>query len=186
MELILASNSPRRREILSKMGYSFTVIPSFFEEEGVNFPPLQMAKELAFFKAKEVFDRLNKTDIVVLGADTTVCLDEKILGKPKDREDAFSMLSALSGKTHEVITGYAIITKDKTYRGAIISEVTFNELSDSFINEYLDNAKPFDKAGSYGIQDGYDLVKNLKGSFDNVVGLPSEKLGEILKEIFIK
>ncbi len=186
MELILASNSPRRKEILSKMGYSFTVVPSLFDENDVNFPPQDTAKELAYLKAKEVFDRLNKNDIAVLGADTTVCLNENILGKPKDREEAFSMLSALSGKTHEVITGYAIITKDKTYRGAEVSEVTFNELSNSFINEYLDDAKPFDKAGSYGIQDGYDLVKNLKGSFDNVVGLPSEKIGSLLKEIFTK
>ncbi len=185
MELILASNSPRRKEILTKMGYSFTVIPSLFDEGKVKEEGKTTAETLAYFKAEEVFSRLeNKEEVVVLGADTIVFFDGKILGKPKDREDAFNMIRALSGKVHEVITGYAVITKDKIYRGKVISEVVFNHFTDEFINEYLDNAKPFDKAGSYGIQDGYNLVSKLTGSFDNVVGLPSEKIAEILKEIF--
>jgi septum formation protein len=96
------------------------------------------------------------------------------------------MLKSLSNKTHLVITGYALISKGKEIKGEDISKVTFNTLSDEFINEYIDNKRPFDKAGSYGIQDGYNLVKKLSGSFDNVVGLPSEKIGEILKEIFTK
>ncbi len=183
MELILASNSPRRREILYSLGYSFKVIPSLFDEKGVNFPIKDTARELAYLKAKEVFDRENKSDIVVLGADTIVLLEDKILGKPKNREEAFSMLKSLSDKTHLVITGYALISNGKEIKGEVISEVTFNNLSDEYIEEYIDNKRPFDKAGSYGIQDGYNLVKNLKGSFDNVVGLPSEKIGEILKEI---
>ena len=183
MELILASNSPRRREILQSLGYSFKVIPSLFDEKGVTFPVLETAKELAYLKAKEVYDRENNDNIVVLGADTIVLLDDKILGKPKNREEAFNMLKSLSNKTHLVITGYALIFNGKEIKGQDISKVTFNELSDEFINEYIDNKRPFDKAGSYGIQDGYNLVKKLSGSFDNVVGLPSEKIGEILKEI---
>lgn len=186
MEVILASNSPRRKEILKEMGYSFSVFPSLFDESCVKDCGEDTAKQLALFKANEVFLRLNRKDVVVLGADTIVYYSGKILGKPKDRVDAFNMLKELSGKTHEVITGYAIITSDKIYNDSVISEVTFNSFSDEFINEYLDKAKPFDKAGSYGIQDGYDLVKNLKGSFNNVVGLPSEKIGEILQEIFTK
>ena len=183
MELILASNSPRRREILHSLGYSFKVIPSLFDEKGVSFSAQDMARELAYLKAKEVFDRENRENIVVLGADTIVLLEDTILGKPKNREEAFNMLKSLSNKTHLVITGYALILDGKEIKGEDVSKVTFNNLSDEFINEYIDNKRPFDKAGSYGIQDGYNLVKNLSGSFDNVVGLPSEKIGEILKEI---
>lgn len=187
MELILASNSPRRKELLKKMGYSFTVTPSIFDESKVGEKGKDTAKILALHKAEEVFSRIdNKENIVVLGADTIVYFNDKILGKPKDRQDAFNMLKELSGKTHQVITGYAIITKDKIYNDSVVSEVIFNEFSNGFINEYLDKAKPFDKAGSYGIQDGFNLVKNLNGSFDNVVGLPSEKIGAILQEIFTK
>lgn len=183
MELILASNSPRRKEILQSLGYSFKVIPSLFDESSVKFLIKDTAKELAYLKAKEVFDREKREDIVVLGADTIVLLEDKILGKPKNRQEAFIMLKSLSNKTHLVITGYAFIYKDKEIKGEVVSEVTFNDLTDKFINEYINNKRPFDKAGSYGIQDGYNLVKNLKGSFDNVVGLPSEKIGDILKEI---
>ena len=186
MKIILASNSPRRREILGKMGYLFKVIPSCFDEKGLSLLPTDLARELAFFKAKEVFDREKKDNIAVLGADTIVCIGDEVLGKPKDREVAFNTLRKLSGKTHQVITGYAVITSKETYKGFVVSEVTFNELSDEFISQYIEEKKPFDKAGSYGIQDGYDLVKKLEGSFDNVVGLPSEKIGEILKEIFSK
>ncbi len=185
MELILASNSPRRKEILTRMGYSFKVIPSLFDESGEESLGENTAESLAFCKASEVFERLeNKEDKAVLGADTIVFFEGKILGKPKNREDAFDMLKALSGKVHDVITGYAIITKNKIYRGSVKSKVVFNNFDDDFINRYIDEAKPFDKAGSYGIQDGYDLVSSLSGSFDNVVGLPSEKIGEILGEIF--
>ena len=186
MELILASNSPRRKEILGKMGYSFSVVPSRFEESGEKECGEDTAKRLAFLKASEVFSRVNRKDVVVLGADTIVYFNDKILGKPKDREDAFRMIKKLSGKTHKVITGFAIITEDKIHNESVVSEVTFNDFSDDFINEYIDNCKPFDKAGSYGIQDGYNLVKKLRGSYNNVVGLPSEKIGEILEEIFSK
>ncbi len=186
MEVILASNSPRRKEILKEMGYSFSVSPSLFDESGVKDCGEDTAKQLALFKAREVFLRLNRKDVVVLGADTIVYYNGKILGKPKDRVDAFNMLKELSGKTHKVITGYAIITDKKTYNESVVSEVTFNDFSDEFINEYIDNKRPFDKAGSYGIQDGYNLVKKLSGSYNNVVGLPSEKIGEILQEIFTK
>ncbi len=186
MELILASNSPRRKEILKEMGYSFSVVPSLFDESGVEECGEETAKLLALFKAREVFSRVNRKDVVVLGADTIVYYNDKILGKPKVRVDAFNMLKELSGKTHKVITGYAIISEQKTYNEIVVSEVTFNDFSDEFINEYIDNKKPFDKAGSYGIQDGYNLVKKLSGSYNNVVGLPSEKIGEILQEIFTK
>ena len=109
MELILASNSPRRREILTKMGYSFSVIPSSFDENGLNLLPSELCTELAYQKAKDVFDKENREDIAVLGADTIVCLGNEVLGKPKDRQDAFDTLKKLSGKAHQVITGYAVI-----------------------------------------------------------------------------
>ncbi len=187
MELILASNSPRRREILSEMGYEFTVIPSTFNEEKVVVSGRDTAQNLAYLKAKEVFSTLSDSkNKVVLGADTIVFFENKIFGKPENEKQAKEMLTKLSANTHEVITGYALITNEKVYKGSVTSYVTFNKLSDDFIEEYILKAKPLDKAGSYGIQDGYELVAKFDGSYDNIVGLPSEKIGEILKEIFTK
>ena len=183
MKLILASNSPRRKEILEKFGFTFTVIKSDYEEKENISDPQLLVKTFAFNKAKSVFDSLEEKDeAVVLGADTVVVFDGKILGKPKDKKDAENMLKSLSGKTHSVFTGYAVIEKEKTFSGVCETKVTFDDLSDSFITNYVATGSPMDKAGAYGIQDG-SLVKDYVGSYYNVIGLPIEDISPILKEL---
>ena len=181
MKIILASNSPRRKEILSALNIDFDVIPSKVEETlALDNGIYKFVEELAFNKANEVY---LKHGGIVLGADTVVYFNGKILGKPTSENDAINTLRLLSNNTHEVITGYSIITKDKTYIGHDVTKVTFNNLTSEHILSYVKEKKPLDKAGSYGIQDGYNLVKVIKGSYDNVVGLPTEKIVEILKEL---
>lgn len=184
MKLILASNSPRRKEFLANSGFTFTAISSPFDEVNFTDNPFDLTKNFALGKAKSVFDNLSdKTDAVVLGADTVVCFDGKILGKPKDSEDAIKTLKALSNKTHLVISGYAIVCKNETIVDTDVSQVIFNELSDELIERYVASGLPLDKAGSYGVQDGYNLVKEIKGSYNNVVGLPTEKVIPLLHKI---
>lgn len=183
MKLILASNSPRRKDILTEYGYEFLVVPSDFNESGSFVSPEEMVKAFAKGKAEEVYDRLIDKNVVVLGADTVVVFNGVALGKPKDKADAFRMLKELSGKTHTVVTGYALIDKEKNVSGLTRTAVTFNSLSDEFINEYVSAGLPLDKAGSYGIQDGYDIVKEYSGSLNNVIGLPIEDIKPVLDEM---
>lgn len=186
--LILASNSPRRKELLKAAGYSFSVIVAGYHETSIANCAVQTALANAAGKAKAVFDSLaesEKREAVVIGADTIVVYDNKILGKPKDKEDATRVLKSLSGKTHSVITGFAIICADKIKTGYSVSEVTFNVLSEGLINEYVNTGLPMDKAGSYGIQDGFPLVSRYSGSFDNIVGLPVKEIAELLTEFGI-
>lgn len=182
MKLILASGSPRRKEILEKYGYDFRIEKSFFIEEKSGGGE-KIAKLNAEGKAKDVFSRLNEKDAVVLGADTVVVLGGEILGKPKDKKDAVNMLKKLSGKTHEVITGYSIVTNRKVVTDKSVSRVCFNYLSDEIINKYVESGLPLDKAGAYGIQDGYSLVDKFVGSLNNIIGLPIEEIATILNEI---
>ena len=181
MKLILASGSPRRKELLKENGFFFTVIPSGFSETNLLLSPVLTAKSNALGKAKDVFSMLCDDNIVVLGADTIVVLDGKILGKPTDSNHAKQMLKALSGKTHQVITAYALISKAETICEYEITDVTFNKLSDGQIEEYVKTGSPLDKAGAYGIQDGFNLVKEINGSYNNVVGLPIEIFKEKLE-----
>jgi septum formation protein len=177
MNLILASNSPRRKQLLTEYGFNFTVKPSGYEEKSLNFNPEQTVKAFALGKALDVFNGLSSEDkqtAVVLGADTVVCLNDKILGKPKTEKEALDMLKALSGREHSVLTGYCLITAKETVCQVEKTAVIFNELSNELIEGYVATGKPMDKAGAYGIQDGYDLVKEFKGSYNNVVGLPVE------------
>ena len=181
MELILASNSPRRKQILTESGFDFTVIPSNVNEpENTDKQPDKYAEYLAELKATDVF---NKNGNVVLGADTIVYIDDLILGKPKDKQDAINTLKLLSGKTHIVCTGFAIISSDKKIIDSDKTYVTFNDLSNALITDYVNSGLCMDKAGSYGIQDGYPLVKEIKGDYQNVVGLPISKIKGILKEL---
>lgn len=180
MELILASTSPRRKELIKKLNIKFKVVPSEIEEKiDEDLSPEQVAESLSKQKAQDVFLRLGGT---VIGADTIVVLGNEILGKPKDENDAFSTLKKLSGNTHRVISGFTIINKDKIVTDYDCTEVKFNKLSDEYIKKYLQSGLWKGKAGSYGIQDGYDLVEKYTGSFDNVVGFPTEKIAEVLKE----
>ena len=170
--LILASQSPRRKEILeSRLGKdSFLIIPADINED-IDIPKDRLPMELSYLKAKAIFDE--HKDATVLGSDTIVAIDNKILGKPKDEEDAFKMLKELSGRSHEVISGFTILSKDRCIKGTVTTLVHFNELSDELIREYIKTGSPMDKAGSYGIQDTkFNLVKCIEGDYDNVVGLP--------------
>ncbi|MBQ8433917.1 MAG: septum formation protein Maf [Clostridia bacterium] len=183
MELILASNSPRRRELLSKLNYAFSVIPSVGEETSTAKLPVDIAKELANRKALEVFK--THPDAVVIGCDTVVELDGQLLGKPKDVADAKQMLTALSGKTHLVHTGVCIVHKLGVWLFADTTEVVFDNLSDKQIDDYIATGSPMDKAGAYGIQDS-GFVSHIVGSYDNVVGFPTERVAVILQTIFNK
>ena len=181
MKIILASNSPRRKELLKSFGVDFEVIPAKGEETVDNYNSVyELCEILATNKASEVF---SKHGGIVLGADTVVSYMGKVFNKPSNEQDAVNTLKLLSGKTHEVITGYAIITNNKKIISHEITKVTFNNLSDELISSYVKTGSPLDKAGSYGIQDGFNLVKSIEGSYSNVVGLPVEKIVKILREM---
>ncbi len=183
MKLILASASPRRKEILQKEGYNFQIITSDYEEKSFTSNPIITAKTFAFEKAKDVFNKLEDKNAIVLGADTVVYLKGEILGKPIDRQDAKRILKNLSGNKHKVITGYAIISKGKTIIGYDKSIVIFNKLTESQIESYLDSNLYVGKAGAYGIQDGeFNFVKRYKGSMNNIIGLPIEKIKKALRK----
>lgn len=183
LDIILASASPRRRELLSVITKDFRVFPSDAEEilpEGTE--PLKSAEILSEIKAKALMGMY--PDSLIIGADTAVILGEKILGKPKDCDDAFKMLKSLSGKTHTVITGCTLIYKEKTVSFTEKTEVEFFPLSDNEILEYIKTGSPFDKAGSYGIQDqGSLFVKRISGDFYNVIGLPIARLKREIENI---
>lgn len=186
MNIILASGSPRRREILANTNVKFTVITSDIDEKIFeNEEPTQLVLRLAFEKCMGV--ALKNPNDLVIGADTIVVLDNKILGKPKDEEEAFDMLSKLSNREHQVITGISIVNlaNEKKLVDYAISNVKFKKLTDQDIKDYISTKECLDKAGSYGIQ-GYGalLVEEIKGDYFNIVGLPISKLSDILKENF--
>ncbi|HIZ03526.1 MAG TPA: septum formation protein Maf [Candidatus Borkfalkia avistercoris] len=171
---VLASASPRRREILSRILPAFEVIPSDADEHTEGLPPREAAEAVAIMKAESVFARC--PDAAVLGADTVVAFEGRILGKPKNARDAAETLSMLSGKSHEVFTGWCLLAPGYRASGAVRSAVEFNVLSDEFIRSYVASGLPMDKAGSYGIQDDARIVKRYEGSFTNIVGLPEEEI----------
>lgn len=176
VSLILASASPRRKELLAREGYDFEVIVSDVDEV-VNHddPPHKIAMSIASQKALAVSEKFPSD--VVLGADTIVVCNEEILGKPKSREDAARMLRMLSGRSHHVYTGVCLATGAQTECFFECTEVRFRPLSDDEIYDYIDGGEPMDKAGAYGIQgDGGKFVTGLGGSLSNVIGLPVEAL----------
>lgn len=180
-EFVLASASPRRRELLSKEGYKFRVSPSTLpEDEDDNLSPQTYVERLALKKAKDVF---SKEKTLCLAADTVVVLDGKILEKPADKPENAIFLKKLSGRSHFVYTGYAIVDFNKEISGFCKTEVVFNDLKDTLIDDYVEKGLGLDKAGGYGIQNDYPFVKEYIGSFTNVVGLPVETINELLKEL---
>ena len=186
MRYILASASPRRKELLAELIQDFEIIPSKADESVQGYTsPKNLVRYLASIKAEEVVKRSENAGKVVIGADTVVAFDGKVLGKPKDEEDAFRMLKMLSGKTHAVYTGVSFqVHKGRKYYAQTKAQKTlvyFNELSDEWIREYIASGSPMDKAGAYGIQDG-GLVKKIKGSYTNVVGFPLELVKKMLKK----
>ncbi|MEY8427657.1 Maf family protein [Lachnospiraceae bacterium 46-15] len=184
-QIILASASPRRRELLTQAGIVFTVKVSDAEEIITENAPDKVVKELALLKAKAVAE--TEEDALVIGADTIVAAEGNILGKPHSREEAFSMLSMLQGKTHQVYTGVALITKEagkeKQEVFAEKTDVTFYPMTEKEIWGYIDTGEPMDKAGSYGIQGRAAVyIEKISGDYNNVVGLPVAKLYQALKK----
>lgn len=188
IDFILASGSPRRKELLELMGLEFKVIVSQADEDSVSkdLKPELYVQELALLKAsataKEV---LRNKNAVIISADTIVTLDGQILGKPKDEDDAFNMLSILSGREHEVYTGYCVmrISDGKAVCGKVRTKVKFKDLSDDKIRGYINSGEPMDKAGAYGIQGlGSLLIEKIDGDYFNVVGLPISALADTLED----
>ena len=186
-ELMLASASPRRRALLQQIGVSCIVVPSHICEDILqNELPEQYTRRLALEKAKHCI--LNQTaNKVVLAADTTVSIDGAILGKPVDEADAIKMLLRLSGKTHQVITGVAVISSRGEDVLSVVSDVKFADLTPSQCQAYWRTGEPIDKAGSYAIQGlGAVFVKQLRGSYSNVVGLPLHETAQLLERHAVK
>lgn len=181
MRLILASNSPRRKQILEENDFVFTVTVGDYSENNASDPVVTAVKN-AEGKARYVFERLkDKKDCVVIGADTVVCYRGEQLGKPQSKEEAINTLKRLSGNVHTVVTGYAVVSEKNTVTGSDSTEVVFNELSKELIEEYVKTGLPMDKAGSYGLQDGFPIVKEIKGDRYNVIGLPLYKIEKYIK-----
>lgn len=171
---ILASSSPRRKELLAKLVPAFEIIVPNIDESILDLPPKDLALEES--KAKAYAISCSHQDDEILACDTVVIFNNKALGKPHNEENAFKMLKMLSGKKHIVTSGYTYIGKGKEINRTVSTEVYFNSLTDEQIKEYIKNFHPFDKAGSYGIQDDYPLIKEIKGSYFNVMGLPIEDI----------
>lgn len=184
MEIILASQSPRRKELLSQLGYRFETVHIDCDESfPVDMPVSNIAGYLSE-KKSNAFGNLPDGKILIT-ADTIVALGNKVLGKPADRSDAFQMLKELSGKIHQVYTGITVRTSEKTITVTDVANVEFDYITDSECDFYLTNFQPFDKAGSYGVQDwlGMAKIRKIEGSFYTVMGLPTHLLYGLLQEL---
>ena len=181
MKIILASQSPRRRELLGQMGLDFRIIvPDIDEHMDRSLPPDKLVEAISAEKAAAV-EKLVGPDAVVIAADTVVVLDGAVLGKPVDESDAKRMLSALSGRHHQVYTGFTVRQGEKTVTRSECTEVAFRPLNPLEIDAYIRTGEPMDKAGAYGIQGlGALLVGGIRGDYFNVMGLPVCALGQVL------
>ena len=183
-EIVLASNSPRRKELLQRMGVNFKVRTLFGIDE--SYPDSLRGEDIVCYisrnKAKAYQSSMAPNELLIT-ADTIVYVDGEVMGKPKNAEQAKEMLHKLYGKTHQVITGVTIVTAKRTENFGVTSQVKFTNITDEEINFYVDNYLPFDKAGAYGIQEwiGIVAVEEIKGSYFNVVGLPVQRLYQKLK-----
>ncbi len=186
MKNILASKSPRRKELLNQIGFEFSVISAeIIEYENNNIPPEALTEDLARKKALKIAQ--NHEDKIIIGADTLVIFDDKIIGKPKNKKESYDILRVLSGKTHEVITGVSIIKLNEKI------DFTFNErtfvsiisITDEDVISYIDHFKPYDKSGSYGIQDGFSIyISNINGCYYNVMGFPLSSFVKNYRSMF--
>ena len=209
VRLVLASASPRRRELLSQIGLEFTVMPSTKEENAKTTKAGALVQELSRQKAVDIWEQLSggqgqnpdadqeqiseetqepnlngkqQPELLVVGADTVVCCEGKILGKPHSREAAAEMLTALQGRSHEVYTGVTLYSQSETVTFFECTQVEFYPMTEVEISEYIDSKEPMDKAGAYGIQGlGARFVKGIRGDYNNVVGLPVGRLYQELK-----
>jgi septum formation protein len=183
--IILASHSPRRKELLSGLGIDFEVrvIPGIDESYPDGLPPAEIPCCIARKKADAYRPGMKENELIIT-ADTVVILDDRILEKPRDRDDAIRMLHRLAGRMHEVVTGVVITTYSRQSAFSVVSAVDFATLTDEEIRYYVDTFQPYDKAGAYGIQEwiGYIGVQGIRGSFYNVMGLPVQRLYQELKK----
>lgn len=189
-KMILASASPRRRELLEQGGIPFTVIPSQEEEKITTEQPGQAVEELSYLKCSDIYEK-SLGDVLVIGADTVVASEGKILGKPSSQKDAVKMLQSLQGREHEVYTGVTIMAREgnenrkKTFHEK--TKVVFYPMSDEEIRSYVNTGEPMDKAGAYGIQGKSAVfIKEISGDYNNVVGLPLARLYQELKNMGIE
>ena len=184
-QIILASNSPRRKELLAGLGMPFEVrvLQDIDESYPENLPVSEVALYIAGKKADAYRAVLSPRELIIT-ADTVVIVDNEILGKPTDEADAVRMLHTISGRTHQVTTGVCLLSADRESRFDVTTDVTFKQLSDEEIHYYVDTYKPFDKAGAYGIQEwiGYIGVTSLRGSYYNVMGLPVQRIYQELSK----
>lgn len=194
--IILASASPRRRELLSIIEPDFEVIVSDADEKTNRQLPNEVVDDLSFLKAENVYrilmdknvNNVFKEQTIIIGADTVVAVDGEILGKPADEENAYNMLKKLQGRTHEVYTGVTVISVDGNSKKTItfneLTQVSFYSMTDEEIREYIATKDPMDKAGAYGIQSGAAVyVEKINGDYNNVVGLPVARLYHVLKSM---
>mgnify|MGYP001218635488 CR=1 FL=1 len=200
--IVLASASPRRSELMKQAGFTFEIQVSKKEEVYQSERPDEIVEELSLLKAEDVAQSLEQENVIVIGADTVVALDGKILGKPKSKEDAFAMIQSLQGRAHQVYTGTAILIFDefgncRTVNHAVCTEVFVNPMSEEEITDYIEHENVMDKAGAYGIQGRFAIhilyghgifsdvsiaIDKIEGDYYNVVGLPISYIYEVLKE----
>jgi septum formation protein len=189
MKLILASNSPRRRELLAGLGYPYEVrvLKDIDESSPDTLRGSEVAAHISRVKA-EAYRATMAEDEIIITADTIVCLDDKVLGKPCDELEAVAMLKSLSGRTHQVYTGVTLVSAEGDTTFVSRTDVTFASLTDEEINHYVCHYRPMDKAGAYGIQEwiGYIGVEHIEGSYFNVMGLPVQRLYSELKKYLAK
>ena len=187
MKIILASQSPRRIALMQLARIDFEVLPSSYNEKmDKSLSIEELSKELAYGKAKDVFDN-TQGDRTIIGADTIVVKDNVIFGKPKDRAEAIKMLKELQGDVHTVYTSLAILIEErgkyKEYKELVETDITVNPMTDAEIIEYVDREEPYDKAGAYAIQSSFaKFIDEIEGNYMSVIGLPIDKVYKILKE----
>lgn len=185
--IILASQSPRRKEILEQVGVKFTIIPSEKEEIITSSDPVAVVRELAYMKADDIASMIEE-DALIIGTDTVVVYNNQILGKPRDEAHAKEMLRELQNQVHEVYSGVALIEKkegqvERTWNFSVCTQVGFCEISEEQIERYVATGEPMDKAGAYGIQGKFAIyINQLVGDYYNVVGLPISRIYEVLME----
>lgn len=188
-KIILASASPRRRELLAQAGYEFEIQVSHKEEIYISETPDEIVKELALLKAKDIAEQNDAKNMIVIGADTVVAHKGAILGKPKSKDDAFEMIKGFQGDKHQVYTGVAILDydvdgKETVVNHAVKTDVYVNSMTDEEIWNYIESDSVMDKAGSYGIQSGFAVyIEKIEGDYFNVVGLPISYTYEQLKQM---
>ena len=188
--IILASASPRRKEILSELGVDFSVVVADTDESSDIRDPVALTEELARRKGLAVYERIRQSgeydadSAIIISADTVVCRDGEILGKPRDREDAIAMLTSLSGRAHTVVSGVAVTVRGVARSASSVTTVRVQDIPHAEIEKYVDSGEPMDKAGAYGIQGRFSVfVEGIDGCYFGVVGLPVNTLSNLYFEV---